>query len=89
MSSATKSALRSLLQGLAWLLFVIAGLAFWVGGRAINEFAKTERILAEIEGISLAVLCAGLGVVVKAASERLAEAEEIEMSASEEKSPPK
>jgi hypothetical protein len=89
MSSSIKSALKFLLHGVAWLLFAIAGLAFWLGGRAINEFAKTERILAEMEGISLAVLCAGLGAVAKAAGERLAEAEEAEISASEVKTPQK
>jgi hypothetical protein len=76
MNVSTKSALKSLLRGVAWLLFAIAGLAFWVGGRAINEFAKTERLLAEMEGIGLAVVCAGLGAVAKAAGERRAEAEE-------------
>ena len=33
-----------------------------------------------MEGIGLAVLCAGLGAVVKAAGQRLAEAEDDEMS---------
>ena len=80
MSASTKSVLKSLLRGLAWLLFATAGLTFWFGGRAINEFGKTERVLAEMEGIGLAVLCAGLGAAVKAAGQRLAEAEDDEMS---------
>jgi hypothetical protein len=54
-------------------LFAIAGLTFWFGGRALNEFAKTERVLAEVEGISLAAVCDALGAFAKAASERLAE----------------
>jgi hypothetical protein len=55
MTPSTKATSASLLRGVAWLLFVIAGLAFWFGGRAISEFAKTERILAEMEGIALTV----------------------------------
>jgi hypothetical protein len=75
MSSSTKSALGFLLRGMAWLLFAVAGLAFWVGGRAINEFARTGRMLAEMEGIALAAVCAGLGAVVKSAGENLKEDE--------------
>ena len=54
MNTSAKSALKSLLQRTAWLLFAVAGLAFWGGGRAISEFTKTERLLAEIEDIGLA-----------------------------------
>jgi hypothetical protein len=60
----------------------MAGLAFWVGGRAINEFAKTERVLAEMEGICLAALCAALSVIAKAASEHLAETGDGDLSIS-------
>jgi hypothetical protein len=83
MSASTKSTLASLLQGLAWLLFAIGGIAFWLGGRAINEFAKTERILAEMEGIGIAVLCATLGALTKTAGDHLTEAREVETSTSE------
>jgi hypothetical protein len=61
----------------AWFLFAIAGLTFLFGGRAINEFAKTERVLAEMEGVGLAALCALLGTIAKAGGERLGEAEKI------------
>jgi hypothetical protein len=70
MDASTKSTVKSLLRGVAWLLFAIAGLTFWWGGQAISEFAKTERMLAEMEGISLAVLFAGLGAIAKAAEDR-------------------
>jgi hypothetical protein len=40
-------------------------------------------------GICLAVLCAELGAVVKPAEERRAEAEDVEISTSEEKTPQK
>jgi hypothetical protein len=51
----------------------MAGLAFWFGGRAISEFSKTERMLAEMEGIALAVSLGGLGAIAKAVADRLEE----------------
>jgi hypothetical protein len=62
---------------------VVAGLAFWVGGRAIHEFSNTGRLLAEIEGIVLAVVSGGLGVVAKAAGEHFAADEEDGIPSSE------
>ncbi len=61
--------MKSVLQALAWLFFVFGGLSFWVGGRAISEFAKIDRILAEILGLGLAGLCFALGMVLKNAGE--------------------
>ena len=55
---------------------MIAGLAFWFGGRAINEFAKTDRMLAEMEGIGLAAVCDALGAVARYAGENLVETHE-------------
>jgi hypothetical protein len=68
MNASTKFT-KSLLRGVAWLLFAVAGLALWMGGRSISEFTKTARTLAEMEGIGLAVLFAGLGAVAKAAAD--------------------
>jgi hypothetical protein len=86
MSASVKSTVKILLRGVAWLLFAIAGLTFWFGGRAISEFAKTERMLAEMEGFGLAMMCGGLGVIVKTAADRL-EVDEVEgASMSESKS---
>jgi len=34
-------------------------------GRAISEFAKTDRVLAEMEGVALTALFGGLGVIAK------------------------
>ena len=56
------------LRGLSWLLFVVAGLLFWVGGRAISEFAKVERILAEFMGLLLAAGFTALGAIVKSSA---------------------
>lgn len=77
MTAATKACLASLLKGTAWLLFVMAGLAFLLGGQAIREFAKAEWILAEIEGTSLAMLLGGIGVVARTAATRLEEGDSI------------
>lgn len=71
MTAATKAGLASLLNGTAWVLFVMAGLAFLFGAEAIHEFAKTEWILAEIEGTSVAMLLGGIGAVAKTAATRL------------------
>jgi len=42
------------------VFFAIAGVAFWVGGRAISEFGKIDRILSELLGLLVA---AGTGVL--------------------------
>jgi len=55
------------------VFLVMAGLAFWFGGRAISEFSKTERMLAEMEGIALAVSLGGLGAIAKVVADRLEE----------------
>lgn len=73
MNAATRSTLKALLRGVAWLLFGIAALTFWVGGLAISKFTKTEQILAEIEGIGLAVGCGLLGAWAKATGDDLGE----------------
>jgi hypothetical protein len=41
---------------------------FWFGGRAISEFAKTERVFAEMEGIALTAIFGGLGAIIKTAA---------------------
>ncbi len=52
--------MRVFLRGLGYVLFTVAGLLFFWGGRAISEFAKVDRLLAEIEGIALS---AALGIL--------------------------
>jgi len=44
---------------------------FLVGGRAISEFTKTERVLAEMLGIGLAVVFVIFGMVAKGAADNL------------------
>lgn len=59
-------------------MFVLAGLAFWVGGRLISELTKADRVFAEIAGIALAVVCVVLGVIAKFTDDRFAERKEVE-----------
>jgi hypothetical protein len=63
--------MKSLLKEVSQALFVFGGLMFFVGGRAISEFSKTERVLAEILGIGLAVVFVVLGMVAKGAADNL------------------
>jgi hypothetical protein len=73
MTRSTRSALKATLRGVSWLLLVVAGLTFWVGGRVIAEFAKTDWMFAEMEGISLAVAVGALGFAAKTAADNLDE----------------
>jgi hypothetical protein len=71
MTATTRLASRYLLRGVSWLLLAVAGIAFLVGGRAISEFGKTDRVLAEMEGLGLAIVTGGLGLVAKTAADNL------------------
>jgi len=62
---ASRSVRKAFLQGLAWVLFAIAGLAFLVGGRAISEFGKIDRILAEMLSLFIAAATGALGYFLK------------------------
>ena len=63
--------MKKLLRGASQLLFVIAGLLFLVGGRAISEFTKTDRVLAEFLGLGLAVVFVAVAIVAKNAADDL------------------
>ena len=76
MAVAPQSPLKVFLQGLAWVLFVIAGLAVIVAGDAISDFWKVNRTLAEVVGDSFALLIAGLGYVLKTIAADLGETED-------------
>lgn len=76
MKATPKSALGSLVRGLSWVFFGSGALSFFWGGRFISEFGRTDRVLAEVEGIGLALVCGGLGFVAKTAGEHLAECDE-------------
>jgi hypothetical protein len=63
--------MKSLLTAAGNTLLVIAGLSFFVGGRAITEFTKTDRVLAEGLGIGLTVVFAALGMLAKSRADDL------------------
>jgi hypothetical protein len=69
MGVSPKSAFQSLTRGLASVLFAIAGLSFFFGGRAISELGKMDRLLAEMLGFALAAVCVGLGFLAKTVGE--------------------
>ena len=50
---------------------MIAGLLFFVGGRVISEFTKTDRVSAEMVGIGSAFVFGIFGMVAKNASDNL------------------
>ena len=56
---------------MAWVLFTIAGFAFWWGGRAISEFGKIDRIFSEMLGLGIAVATGGLGYIFKTKADDL------------------
>ena len=70
--------LKILLRGVSSVLFLIALAAFFVGGRFISEFLNVERVLAEVEGIVLAVGCGGLGYLARVAETRVEQEEHAE-----------
>jgi hypothetical protein len=62
----------------AWLtscLSLLLCLFLWEGG-AISTFTKRERVLAEIKGIGLAVVCGALGALAKSAGDNLDDGED-------------
>lgn len=61
--------MKSLLRTAAQLLFVIAAVALFAGGRLITTLRGTERARAEMAGIGMAVLCAGLGAWAKSGAD--------------------
>lgn len=71
MNATTRAGLASLLNGTAYLLFVVAGMTSWFGGGLIHAMVQTERLLAEAEGIGLAVLFGGTGALLKSIATRL------------------
>lgn len=54
------------------MLFGVAGgLSFWVGGRALHEFAAFDRMFGEMTGILLAVVLGLIAVLLKGLAERI------------------
>jgi hypothetical protein len=75
MKPSTRSVLKPLLKGIAGGLLFAGGLAFWFGGGLIHALGGTDRVLAEVQGLTTAALCIGLSIVAKIAEDRLEEDE--------------
>jgi hypothetical protein len=69
--SSDRSLTPLLLRGAAWLFGVLAALSFWVGGRALHEFAKLDRMIGEMGGFALTALFAVFAVVLRGIAERV------------------
>ena len=87
MNTLARSMLKGLMAVVSKLLFVAGGLLLLFGGRAIHEFANIERVLAEMEGLGLAVLCIGLGITVNVLAGKLDSVVRIDDSSSSTESP--
>jgi hypothetical protein len=61
MTISAKPVLNSVLRKVSQILFVAVLFVFYGGGRAIHEFAAQDRILAEMEGIGLAIALGAAG----------------------------
>ena len=73
MTVATKPKAVSLIRKTGSAFLVLAGGAFWFGGGLIHAIANTERLLAEVEGIALAALFLGPGVIAKLSADGVEE----------------
>jgi len=59
---------KQIVDGVSWVLLATGGMSFWVGGRALHEFAGIHRAIAEIEGLALAAILIALGMGLRAAA---------------------
>ena len=60
--------IKPIVSGLSWVLIAIGGMSFWVGGRALHEFAGIDRSIAEVEGLAGAAVLMALGAGLRVAS---------------------
>lgn len=58
--------IKPIVSGLSWVLIGIGGMSFWVGGRALHEFAGMDRTIAELEGLAGAAVLIALGAGLRA-----------------------
>jgi hypothetical protein len=54
------------LQSLSWTLIAIGGLGFFVGDKALHEFAHMNFVVAEVVGIGGSAVCLVAGFGLKA-----------------------
>jgi hypothetical protein len=67
----TKTTLGYFLQGLSKIMFLIAGISFLFGGRALCEFEKLDFVLAEFLGLAFAAMCIAAGFIAKSKAEEI------------------
>jgi len=60
--------MKQMVSGLSWVLIAGGGISFWVGGRALHEFAGINRAIAEVEGLAGATVLIALGAGLRAAA---------------------
>ena len=60
--------IKQLVSGLSWVLIAGGGMSFFVGGRALHEFAGIDRVIAEVEGLAGAAVLIALGAGLRAAA---------------------
>jgi hypothetical protein len=71
MANFTKATLRHILLGLSKVMFVVGGLSFLFGDRALMEFGKVDFVLAEFIGIGFAAFCMIIGLIAHHKAEDL------------------
>src|ERR1035438_409448 len=70
-STPSRSLTSSLLKGAAYLFGVTAGLLFFVGGRALHEFGKFDRMFGEMTSMVVAVVLGAVAVLLRGLAERI------------------
>jgi putative effector of murein hydrolase len=60
-----------LIKGVAYVFVIVGGLLFWIGGRALHEFANIDRISGEAIGILLGLALVALGLALRAIANRI------------------
>jgi hypothetical protein len=73
MTDDTKSTISGFLKLFAYLLFGIAAVCFWVGGKIISESSGSDRLLGEMGGVGMAMVFGAVGLVVKHYGDQLEE----------------
>src|SRR5690242_5127034 len=48
MTAANRSLWKAFLHAPAWILLVLAGLAFWVGGRALSDWKNGQKVIGDV-----------------------------------------
>jgi hypothetical protein len=69
----TKSTISGVLKLVAWLLFGLAAVSFWAGGKIISDSSGSDRLLGEMGGVGLTVVFVAAGAVVKHYGDQLEE----------------